>query len=161
MKRYAAAFTIVVCAILSILGYVQNARSMNTASMNTAPANAAAPIDTEPREDSELRAIATHPESYRFIDQATDHVDDRQMVKIHSTAPLASNHKYVELRPGSIRYFRSDGAVSADGKCAAITWSINGTTKNTNVGRPGDVIMAIRSLDGVITWYSLQIDMRC
>lgn len=161
MKRYAAVFTIVACAILSILGYVQNATSMNRASMNAAPANAAAPIGSERREDSELREIATHPESYRFIDQATDRVDDREMVKIHSTAALASNHKYVELRPGSIRYFRSDGNVSADGKCAAITWSINGTIKNTTVGRPGDVIMVIRSLDGVITWYSLQIDMRC
>ena len=161
MKRHAAIFTIVACAILSILGYVQNATSMNRALINTAPARAAAFVGPEPREDSELRAIATHPESHRFIDQATDHVNDREMVKIHSTAPLTSNHKYVELRPGSIRYFRSDGAVSADGKSAEITWSINGTTKKTNVGRPGDVIMAIRSLDGVVSWYSLQFDIRC
>ena len=83
------------------------------------------------------------------------------MVKIHSTAPLANNDKYVELRPGSIRYFRTDGATSSDGEHATITWSINGAIKTTDLGRPGGIIMVVRSLDGVVSWYSLQIDMRC
>ncbi|TWU51465.1 class II glutamine amidotransferase domain-containing protein [Rubripirellula reticaptiva] len=150
MKHYLAMLSILAIAMTSLVSYTNSAPSLN-----------AAPADDSSRPDTELVEIATHPQSYRFIDQATDRVDGNEMVKIHSTAPLASNHKYVELRPGSIRYFRTDGATAADGERATITWSINGKTMTTDVGRPGGVIMAVRSLDGVISWYSLMMDMRC
>ncbi|MEM1070660.1 MAG: hypothetical protein AAGI63_17280 [Planctomycetota bacterium] len=111
--------------------------------------------------DEELMNIASHPQSYRFVDQVTDRVDRSKMIKIHSIAPQRSNDKYIALRPGSIRYFRADGASSADGEKASINWSVDGVSHTTELARPGDIIMVVRSLDGVVTWYSLQIDMRC
>lgn len=111
--------------------------------------------------DSELVRISTHPEMYQLTAQAKDQVNSRATIKIHSTAPLANNEQYVQLLPGSIRYFRTDGAASDDGEHAKITWSINGKSYSTNIGRPGAVIMAIRSLGGVVTWYALQQERRC
>ena len=151
MKQKTLGFSALAFVLVSLLVYTSRLRSLDEVSAD----------DLAQRTDIELVEIASHPQSYRFNDQATDHVEGREMVKIHSTAPLASNHKYVELRPGSIRYFRSDGATSVDGKHAAITWSINGNTRTTDIGRPGGVIMVVRSLDGVVSWYSLQMDMRC
>lgn len=150
MKRIITPFTILAIAMTLLLAYTESESSLT-----------AAPGDESSRVDTELLEISTHPQSYRFVDQATDRVNGNEMVKIHSTTPLASNHKYVELRPGSIRYFRTDGAIAADGERARITWSLNGKMRTTDVGQPGGVIMAVRSLDGVISWYSLMMDMRC
>lgn len=150
MKRYIAMFSVLAIAMTLLVS-----------SSNSAPTSTVTADDHSSRTDTELVEISTHPQSYRFVDQATDRVEGNEMVKIHSTAPLASNHKYVELRPGSIRYFRTDGVIAADGEHARIRWSINGKTMTTDVGRPGGVIMAVRSLDGIISWYSLAMDMRC
>jgi hypothetical protein len=150
MKRYATGFTMLTFATVSLLVYAGSGPSLD-----------AAPADDSPLVDTELAEITTNPHSYRFTDQATDRVDGRETVKIHSAARLADNDKYVELRPGSIRYFRTDGATSTDGERASIIWSINGESKTTDIGRPGGVIMVIRSLDGIVSWYSLQIDLRC
>lgn len=146
---------------ITLFSILAIAMTLLVSSTNSAPSSSPGPVDDSSRIDTELVEISTHPQSYRFVDQATDRVDGNEMVKIYSTAPLASNHKYVELRPGSIRYFRTDGAIATDGEHAKITWSISGKTMTTDVGRPGDIIMAVRSLDGVISWYSLMMDMRC
>jgi hypothetical protein len=150
MKRCATGLAMLTFATVSLLVYAGSVPSLD-----------AAPGDDSPLVDTELAEITTHPHSYRFTDQATDRVDGRETVKIHSTVPLENNDKYVERRPGSIRYFRTDGATSSDGERASIIWSINGEFKTTDIGRPGGVIMVVRSLDGVVSWYSLQIDLRC
>lgn len=165
MKPYITVFAILAIALISLLSFRSPATQTQASPQSGTPDGdteqvATKRIDTE-QIDTELAAFAAHPHNYRFAEQVIDHVDGNSLIKIHSTAPLATNAAYVELRPGTIRYFRTDGTVSADGEHAEITWSIDGETHSTDIGRPGAVIMVIRSLDGVVSWYSMQYDMRC
>ena len=149
MKRFTTFLALLAIMAVSFLAYADKTASTETTS-------------NEPsRVDTELAEISTHPQSYRLTEQATDRVNSSATIKIHSTAPLANNDKYVQLLPGSIRYFRTDGTASDDGEHAAITWSIDGKSHSTDIGRPGAVVMVVRSLDGVVTWYALQPEMRC
>ena len=149
MKRFTTVPALLVIIAVSFLAYAGRTASSESAS-------------TEPsRVDSELVQISTHPEMYRLTEQVKDQVDSRATIKIHSMAPLANNDKYVQLLPGSIRYFRTDGNSSDDGERAVIRWSIDGTSHSTDIGRPGAVIMVVRSLDGVVTWYALAPERRC
>ena len=115
----------------------------------------------EPQADKQLIEIAKNPHVYMFADQATDRVDGKGFIKIHSIATGNKRARHIELRPGTIRYFRADGAVASDGKRAEITWTLGDKTYSTQVGTPGSVIMVVRSLDGLVSWYSMQLDTRC
>lgn len=149
MKCFITFLALLATVAVSFLTYAETAESIEATSI------------AQSRVDTELVEISTNPQSYQLTEQATDRVNSRATIKIHSTAPLASNDEYVQLLPGSIRYFRNDGAASADGEQAVITWSIDGVSHSTTIGRPGAVIMVVRSLDGVVTWFALQIDVRC
>ena len=111
--------------------------------------------------DKQLIEIAKNPHSYMFADQATDRVNGKGFIKILSIATVPDRVQHIELRPGTIRYFRADGTVASDGKRAEISWTLGDKMHSTQVGTPGSVIMVVRSLDGVVSWYSMQLDVRC
>lgn len=147
MKRCAGFVSLF--GLLTLLAYAANSLATDATS------------NEAPRVDTQLAEIASHPQSYRLYEQATDRVDSRAAIKIHSTATLANNDPYVQLLPGSIRYIRTDGTASADGEKALVKWSLDGESFETTIGRPGAVIMVIRSLDGIVSWYALQPELRC
>lgn len=137
----------------NLLALLASATGIATA----ATANAA----DEAQVDKQLIEITKNPHTYMFADQATDRVDGRGFIKIKSIATGPNRVQYIELRPGTIRYFRSDGTVASDGKRAEITWTLGDKTYSTQVGTPGSVFMVVRSLDGDVSWYSMQLDLRC
>ena len=122
-----------------------------------APTNAA----DETQVDKQLIDITKNPQSYMFADQATDRVEGKGFIKIHSVAKSLNRVNHIELRPGTIRHFRADGTVASDGKRAEISWTLGDKTLSTQVGTPGCVVMVVRSLDGVVSWYSMTLDVRC
>lgn len=117
--------------------------------------------------DAQLIAVLKNPHEYMFAAQATDRVKGNGFMKIHSVASNTGTPEFVALRHGTVRFFRHDGTVAEDGKQAQITWSIGDkwpvgdNTNSTQIGTPGDVIMVVWSVDGVVTWYSMTPDLRC
>ncbi len=129
--------------------------------------HSAIPEDPTGKIDAQLNAVLKNPHAYMFADQATDRVEGNGFIKIHSVASSAGDPEFVALRHGTVRFFRHDGSVAADEKRAEISWSVGdnwpvGDKVNaTQVGRPGDVVMVVWSVDGVVTWYSMTPDFRC
>jgi len=60
-----------------------------------------------------------------------------------------------------MRIFRADSTTTADGKHGELRWTVDSEERTTQIKEPGAVIMVVRSLDGTINWYSLQVDFRC
>ena len=131
------------------------AAAFGVSSSRRATSNDAVNVDTE------LIEIATNPHSFMFAEQATDHVEGKAFIKIHSINVTPGRLPYVELRPGTVRYFRTNGDVAEDGQRAKISWSIGEESNVTNIGVPRSVVMVVRSLDGVISWYTMKRDRRC
>lgn len=140
--------------------------SLITSAFGVSLAHSAIPDDPI-RSDAQLNAVLKNPHEYMFADQATDHVDGNGFIKIHSVASSAGGPDFVALRHGTVRFFRHDGTATADGKHAEITWSVGDKwpvgdkTNSTQIGTPGDVVMVVWSVDGVVSWYSMSPDLRC
>ena len=114
------------------------------------------------RTDEQLRQALRSPQRFMFSDHAIDKVNAGTFIKVRSVAPAANGDAaVVTVRPGTMRIFRADSTKASDGKHGELHWTIGAEERTTVIKEPGVVIMVVRSLDGVVNWYSLQYDFRC
>ncbi len=150
MKRMAIVAVSLAIMATSLLSFVGNAASTDDSASRDSL-----------RADRGFTEIEIQPHLYKVIGQASDKVSSKSLIEIHSTVPLDDKSKHLTLRAGSVRYFRTYGTGFDRGRHISITWSIDGESHSTDIGTPGPVIMVVRSLDGTITWHSLDFDSRC
>lgn len=112
--------------------------------------------------DSQLQQAQERPQNYMFSEHVTDKVDPHAFIKVQSVVVDSSGKLgTVELRPGTMRIFRADSTSTNDKKRGELRWTIKSEERTTRIKIPGSVIMAVRSLNGVVDWYSLKYDLRC
>ncbi|QDU36187.1 hypothetical protein Mal4_04710 [Maioricimonas rarisocia] len=135
------------------------------------------PGETEPQgdgaADNALEDVRQHGlGGYMFLDHATSIVDARQDLFVTSARVPQGEAMPFRIRPATMEVFRADATVDDFTREGGWYWKCGdaeGKSRFRNGKTPlltshaggGPLVMAVYQPDGVVHWYSLQMDLRC